>query len=177
MILAASLLLAIAFDLTFAFIQSKTHPVKYEEEIEKYSAEYNIPIYIVYAVIDVESNFEHEATSGKAYGLMQMTPSTFAWLTSNEHLGENLSVSELFDPDVNIRYGCYYLNYLREKFNNWDTVFAAYNGGEGNVSKWLSDARYSTDGKTLNKIPFKETRDYVKKVNKSKQYYRGKILF
>ena len=60
--------------------------------------------------------------------------------------------------------GCYYLSYLIEKYGNTDTALAAYNGGMGNVSKWLADKRYSLDGKTLYKIPYAETEKYVKRV-------------
>jgi soluble lytic murein transglycosylase len=147
--------------------------------VEKYSAEYNVPEYIIFAVIDVESDFDPMATSSaNACGLMQMTPKTFAWLTSSEHLGENLTSLDLYDPEINIRYGTYYLRYLFTRFHNWDTALAAYNAGEGNVSEWLEDSEYSDGDGTLKYIPFKETRNYVKKVNKSiedykKIYYRN----
>ena len=103
---------------------------------------------------------------------MQMMPSTFEWLTSSDHLDENLSPNDIFEPEVSIRYGTYYLRYLFEKFYNWDTVFAAYNGGEGNVAKWLKDKRYSDGKGNLTDIPFKETREYVKKVNRAMDYYK-----
>ncbi len=177
-IIAVALLLAILADLVLSLVESASHPIKYEAEVTKYADEYNIPVYIVYAIIDVESDFNPEASSGKAYGLMQMTPDTFEWLTSNAHLGENLAFSELYNPDVSIRYGCYYLRYLRERFDNWDTVLAAYNAGPTRVAnEWLKNPSYSSDGKTLKKIPFVETRNYVKKVNQAKRYYRSKILF
>ena len=102
-----------------------------------------------------------------------MTPKTFAWLTSSEHLGENLTPDELFDPEVSIRYGTYYLKYLFTRFHNWDTVLAAYNGGEGNVAKWLADDEYSNGDGTLKYIPFKETRNYVKKVNQAIDNYKN----
>ena len=76
-----------------------------------------------------------------------MLPSTFEWLTGDEHLGDHLPKRQLDTPEVSIRYGAYYLSYLYKKFNyNWDTTFAAYNGGEGNVAKWLKNPDYS-DGK------------------------------
>jgi soluble lytic murein transglycosylase len=133
--------------------------------VEKYSAEYNVPEYIIFAVIDVESDFDPMATSSaNACGLMQMTPKTFAWLTSSEHLGENLTSLDLYDPEINIRYGTYYLRYLFTRFHNWDTALAAYNAGHGRVSQWLKDERYSKDGATLYNIPIEETNNYVNKV-------------
>ncbi|MBP3369740.1 MAG: lytic transglycosylase domain-containing protein [Clostridia bacterium] len=169
-----SLALAVAINFVWGTVEKKLHPDEYRDIVEKYAAEYNIPAYIIFAVIETESGFDNEATSSAgAMGLMQMMPSTFEWLTSSDHLGENLSPNSLYDPEVSIRYGTYYLKYLFEKFYNWDTVFAAYNGGEGNVVKWLSDPEYSDGNGNLTYIPFKETRNYVKKVNKAKDYYKN----
>ena len=154
-------------------IDHKTHPEDYSDLVEKYSAEYNIPDYVIYAVIKVESNFDSSASSGEAHGLMQLTPATYKWITGDDHLGEDLPLTRIYDPDVNIRYGCYYLKYLLMRFNyNWDTAFAAYNGGEGNVSKWLEDERYSDGKGNLTKIPLKETKNYVNKINEAIDTYK-----
>lgn len=172
-IIIVSLAIAILADLGISLVEKSEYPVKYEQHIEKYCSEYNIPEYIVLAVIKVESDFEPTATSSAgALGLMQMMPSTFKWLTSSEHLAEYLSPASLYEPSVSIRYGCYYLKYLFEKFHNWDTVLAAYNGGEGNVAKWLADDEYSDGKGNLVNIPFKETRNYVKKVNNAIDFYK-----
>ena len=173
-VLIISFGLAFALDGLFKQIEKKLYPTEYREIVEKYAAEYNVPAYIIFAVIDVESNFKSDATSSAgAQGLMQMLPSTFEWLTSSDHLGENLSPDDLYDPEVSIRYGVYYLRYLFEKFYSWDNVFAAYNGGEGNVAKWLAGREYSDGEGNLTKIPFKETREYVKKVNRTAKYYKN----
>lgn len=66
--------------------------------------------------------------------------------------------------------GCWYLNDLFKEFKNRDLVLAAYNGGRGNVQNWLVDSRYSANGELIN-IPFKETQDYVKKVNNDLEVY------
>ena len=173
LIVAVALLLSWGLDALASLAEKQMHPTDFEEYVNKYSAEYNVPTYVIFAVIDVESNFRPYSTSDVgARGLMQMLPSTFEWLTSAEHLGEDLSSDELYEPEVSIRYGTYYLSYLFEKFHDWDTVFAAYNAGEGNVAKWLEDDEYSSGGK-LTHIPFKETRSYLKKVNKAIDYYKN----
>ncbi len=152
----------------------KENSINYTALIERYSAEYSIPKNLVFAVIKVESGFDPTAESSVgALGLMQMMPSTFEWLTGEEHLGEHLSVNCLTDPEVSIRYGTYYLRYLYLKFENWDTVLAAYNGGEGNVAKWLADPEYSDGNGNLTYIPFEETRNYVKKVNDAMAKYEN----
>ena len=174
LIIAISFLAAFAIDGIFRGIEKLQRPDEHREIVEKYAEEYNIPAYIIFAIIDTESGFDEDATSrAGAMGLMQMMPSTFEWLTSADHLGENLIPESLYEADVSIRYGTYYLRYLFEKFYNWDTVFAAYNAGEGNVAQWLQSSEYSDGKGNLTDIPFEETRKYVKKVNKSIDYYKN----
>lgn len=168
--LIVGILIGIAWDLYERFVM----PDKYQAIVSKYSELYDIPKEIIFSVIKVESNFQISAKShAGALGLMQMLPSTFEWLTGEDHLDENLLTVSLYDPEVNIRYGTYYLRYLKNKFEDWDTVLAAYNAGEGNVIKWLDNEKYSSDGKTLTQIPVKETRNYVKKVNNEIAIYRN----
>ena len=167
LIIVLSLTVGIGADLIWTKIDETTHPRDYADLVTKYAVEYNIPEYVIYAVIKTESDFEANALSeAGAMGLMQMMPATFEWLTGDEHLDEHLDVSSLNTPDVSIRYGSYYLLYLFRRFDhNWNTVFAAYNGGEGNVAEWLENPEYSDGQGNLTYIPFKETRNYVKKVN------------
>ena len=68
--------------------------------------------------------------------------------------------------------GCWYIKRLLIQYNNVDTALAAYNAGSGNVSKWLKNEEYSKDGENLIIIPFKETREYVKKVSKARIQYK-----
>ena len=88
------------------------------------------------------------------------------------YMGLKESDYEIFSIDTNIRYGCYYLRYLIDKFKVEKTALSAYNAGEGNVLSWLKNNKYSIDGKSLNTIPFKETEEYIKKVYKSYDKYR-----
>ena len=174
LIILFAFLLATLADMGITLVEKKLHPLKYEEYVERYASEYNVPEYIIYAVINVESEFDPEAVSYVgAMGLMQMMPDTFTWLSSAEHLGENLSVTALYDPETSIRYGVYYLRYLFRKFHDWTNVYAAYNGGEGNVAKWLADSEYSDGKGNLTHIPFKETRKYVKKVTRQAEFYKN----
>jgi len=173
-ILVASILLGFLVDLIWDGAEKHSHPDDHMQYVRQYAYEYNIPETVILAVIKVESDFDPlaESTMG-ARGLMQMLPSTFEWLTSDEHLGEHLHKDELFDPEVSIRYGTYYLNYLYQKFDrNMDTALAAYNGGEGNVAKWLADESYSDGNGNLTNIPFEETANYVKKVNREIETYK-----
>jgi len=128
--------------------------------------EYNVPEAVIYAVIKVESDFDPVAeSSAGAIGLMQLMPSTFEDLTVN-FLKENLDKHAIYVPEINIKYGTYYLSYLYQYFDckSWDIAFAAYNGGMGNVQKWLADPELSDENGNLTNIPFEETENYVKKV-------------
>lgn len=177
LIVCISLGLGIAVNEIWNYIERKTHPKSYAEIISAASVEFDVPEYIIYATIKVESNFDPEAeSSAGARGLMQMLPSTFEWLTK-DHLREDLPFpkKQLTDPEVSIRYGTYYLSYLYKKFDyNWNTAFAAYNGGEGNVAKWLKDPKYSDGDGNLVAFPkeFKETENYVKKIHNAIETYR-----
>ena len=129
------------------------YPYKYAEYINKYSEEYKLDPYLVLAVIKTESNFDKTAVSKKdAKGLMQIMDTTGEWVAKELNINYFMP-SMLFDPDINIKMGCWYLKNLQGEFNNnLDLVLAAYNGGSGNVNKWLSFEEYSSDGENLDYI-------------------------
>jgi soluble lytic murein transglycosylase len=162
-----SIILGIIINAVRNYIEIKNNPTTYNEIVKKYSLEYGVPERVIFATIKTESSFRSDAVSSAgAMGLMQMMPSTFEWLTSDEHLDESLPKDALFDPEVSIRYGTYYLSYLAKKFDyDWTVVSAAYNAGEGRVLAWLESGEYTDDNGDLIKIPIKETKAYVKKIN------------
>lgn len=169
LILAAIvILLAIAAS---RYALERVLPIEYEEYIESYAAEYGLDKYLVMGVIRAESGFDHEAHSGVARGLMQITDKTAEWIA--ERLGIPYYEDMVEQPELNIRMGCYYLSYLSRTYQNTKTALAAYNAGPGNVSLWLDDERYSGDGTTLYEIPFEETRKYVERVRKLTFLYRA----
>lgn len=148
------------------------YSIQYENHIMVYSQRYDVEPHLVAAVIRAESNFKQDAISHKdASGLMQIMPETALWIAKSMKL-KNFEVEQSYDPEINIAMGCWYLNYLKNEFDgNIDLVLAAYNGGPGNVQKWLKDSKYSNDGKTLDNIPFEETDKYVKKVKTNYNIY------
>lgn len=174
-IIVASVAIGFIYDAVMNRAEAKDYPREYSEYVEKWAKEYGVPEYIVYSVIKAESDFDPDTvSSADAVGLMQIraaeSSNTFEYIAGM--VGDKYDPSLHFDPNTNIKYGTYYLSYLYSRFDNWSTVFAAYNGGEGNVSKWLKDPTCSLDGKTLYRIPFTETKDYVKKVNGYCKAYR-----
>lgn len=147
------------------------YPIRYTSQVERYAAENGLDQYLVYGVIKAESNFIHDAHSGVAVGLMQITEDTGAWIANKMQL-KNYQAADLTDPAKNIKMGCFYLKYLIDYYDDLDLALAAYNAGMGNVNKWLADGAHSKDGKTLHNIPFKETREYVERVKKYTEIYR-----
>lgn len=148
-------------------------PVKYADQILKYSEKYDLEPGLVCAIINTESGFDPTAESHKgARGLMQLMPATIDWVVENMGI-ENFSYADIEDPDVNIDIGCWVLNFLAKQFNNNpELMAAAYNAGSGNVTKWLGDTKYSSDGEYLDYIPYKETENYVKKVILYEKVYK-----
>lgn len=168
------LLLAVGAGFLYNFIieqyERTTHPQDYREFVEGYASFYSVPSDIVYAVIKTESSFDQNAVSSKgAVGLMQITPDTFTWLMSKT--GEMLKEDALYSPQVNIKYGVYFLSYLYGEFNSWDIVYAAYNAGMARVKGWLTDPGVSENGRLMY-IPFEETEKYVALVGRTVETYR-----
>ncbi len=148
-------------------------PIKYADQILKYSEKYDLEPGLVCAIINTESRFQTDAESHKgARGLMQLMPDTVDWAVQNMDI-ENFSYDNIEDPDVNIEIGCWVLNYLSKQLNgNYELMAAAYNAGIGNVKKWLGNTDYSSDGEYLDYIPYGETAAYVKKVIAYEKIYR-----
>ena len=152
---------------------SYKYKMPYQEYVTKYAKQYEIDQYLVYAVMKSESSFIETAVSHKeAMGLMQLTEETGLWAAGKMGLSIQ-SKEELFEPENNIKIGTWYLRHLLDTFdNNLTNALAAYNAGPGNVNNWLSNTKYSKDGKTLDKIPFSDTRHYVDKVYRYYNRYK-----
>lgn len=152
------------------------YPLKYKQTVIRYAKQNEIESALVFAVIKTESSFREKVVSKKgAVGLMQILPSTAEYVA--KLLGEENF--DLKDATTNIRYGCKYIRYLLDRFSVVKTAICAYNAGEGKVEKWLKDKKYSSDGVNLEYIPYKETSEYLEKIEKSFIKYKklyGKIL-
>lgn len=148
---------------------TKAYPLKYKNEICYYADNYDLDRALVLSVVKVESGFDKNAVSGAgAIGLMQITEKT------GEYIASKLGVLDydLTNVKDNLNFGCFYLKYLLTKFSDIQTALIAYNAGEGRVVKWLKDSKFSDDGIRLKTIPYKETRDYITKINKNFSKYK-----
>ena len=158
-------------DFLITCFEKQAYPREYAEYVEAYAEQYGVPETMIFAVIRTESGFDSGAVShAGAVGLMQIMPDTFAWLT-NEMLFDHLDAGMLYDPETNIKYGTYYLSRLYDRYGDWALALAAYNGGQGNVDEWLEDPAYADGEGGLKEIPFRETRQYVKKALKARDVY------
>jgi len=149
-----------------------SYPRGYWRYVEKYAKQYDLDPHLVYAVIREESRFKSRALSrSRAHGLMQIIPSTGRRISRD--LGLSYSRWKMYTPRVNIRMGTYYLASLIKRFNgNVSLALAGYNGGPVRVKKWLKKYPEFDLDEFVEDIPFRETRNYVKKVMKSYYGYK-----
>jgi soluble lytic murein transglycosylase len=146
-------------------LEEVTLPLQHEDIIRQQAAEKDVPADLIAAVIYNESRFRDQTSHAGARGLMQITPSTAKVIESLSG-GQTFKFEDLSDPDINIRYGTFYLHYLIEKFgDNEIAALAAYNAGETNVAAW------GGSNLSLDDIQFPETRVYVENVLEKRDEY------
>lgn len=169
----AIIILALLALVGYPYAKKLAYPLKYEAYITEYAEANGLDPYLVCGVIHTESHFDIEAESRVgAVGLMQIMPDTGEWIAKKMSM-KDCSEAKLKDPETNIRMGCWYLKYLMDRFDGDMTlVLAGYNAGPNRVTQWLEDEKYSQDGK-LTDIPYRETEEYVKKVENAKEMYRS----
>lgn len=126
------------------------------------AAEEQISPSLLEAVILTESKFDEKAVSHVgAVGMMQLMPDTANWISEQSGLPSD----NLASPEQNIPLGAWYLNYLLEKYHNNEVLaLAAYNAGRGNVDEWVEKNHWPEGFSEIEKIPFPETREFVKSV-------------
>ncbi len=147
-------------------ITEVTLPLRHDSVIREQAARFDLDAALIAAVINAESGFADQTSSAGARGLMQITPDT---ANTIERLsgGETFTYDDLADPELNIRYGSYYLNHLFDLYGgNEVAALAAYNGGPGNVDVWGGAELEVED------IEFPETHAYVEQVLEKREQYR-----
>ena len=152
----------------------RNYPVAYADLIAANAEEFGLDPYLVLAVMRCESSFDPEAVSNRgAKGLMQIMPDTGSWIAHKLDLDDSYEESMLFDPAVNIRFGCWYLRFVGGRFDgNVKCMVAAYNAGHKTVENWLEDPAYGSGG-TLLTIPYESTAAYYERVTTSLDRYRA----
>jgi soluble lytic murein transglycosylase len=145
------------------FVERRIYPLHYGSIIRSHSEHYRLEPALLAAVVYQESRFKPDARSSSgAIGLMQLLPDTAKGIAIHTG-GSGFVVADLYDPELNIRYGSWYLRHLLDKYGDERTALAAYNAGQRNVDRWRAEH---------GGIEFAETRAYVTSVEKLKAIYR-----
>jgi len=144
------------------FVQRIRYPLRYEQVVTAHARTYGLDPALLAAVIYTESKFDARARSDAgAIGLMQLLPETAQGIAVRTG-GAAFVVDDLYEPELNVRYGSWYLRNLLRRYGDERTALAAYHAGQGNVDRW----RRQGVG-----IQFPETRAYVDKVERVKRVY------
>ena len=154
------------------FQRKYLYPYDYQDTINFYADRYEVDRNLVASVILAESKFRQDATSVHgARGLMQIMPETASWIATQIE-DDSFSVDKLYNVNMNIKYGTWYLSELQTEFEGNEVLaLATYNAGRGNVYEWMEKYHWGIDFKDYTKIPFPETREYVKRVLENKKHY------
>ncbi len=138
------------------------YPLRYEQIVRGHAKNYDLDPALVAAVIYQESKFHADAKSSSgAIGLMQLRPETAEGIAIRTG-GARFRVSDLYNPEINVRYGSWYLRHLLDKYGDEKDALAAYNAGQRNVDEWRAEGK---------DIQFPETRAYVDRVEHLKHVY------
>jgi soluble lytic murein transglycosylase len=133
------------------------YPLRYEHIVRGHAENYRLDPALVAAVIYQESKFRADARSDSgAVGLMQLLPDTAKGIAARTG-GSQFEVDDLYDPEINVRYGSWYLRHLIDKYGTEERALAAYNGGQGNLDRG---------------VVYPETRHYVDRVLELRGIYR-----
>jgi soluble lytic murein transglycosylase len=147
-----------------------SHPYRYQELIETQAQLNNLHPAFIAAIVLNESSFNPQAESSVgARGLMQMMPDTAEWVHGKIAEGEEYSFDSMYDPTVNVRYACWYMRFLSERFRGDPVlVAAAFHAGQGTVQNWLNDSRYSEED-----MMDGPTKSYASRVLNAYAVYKG----
>lgn len=150
------------------------YPQGYWSVVTEYAERYGLDPYLVASVMREESWFNKQAVSRSgARGVMQLMPFTARWVSKQLKYAYN-DDENLFDAEININFGAWYLSYLKKRFNgNTVLMIAGYNAGPEAVTKWVNGNSSMETDEFIEAIPYNETRAYVKRVLRSyAEYHR-----
>lgn len=154
-------------------VKEITLPLRHDDIIRQQAAEKGVDASLIAAVIYTESRFRDQTSPVGAKGLMQLMPETADYI-AHKSGGTRFERADLATPQINIAYGTWYLRYLLDKYKgNTILTLAAYNGGEGKVDEWRTNAAARGEKfRVASHVPFPETREYVTRVLDARRDYR-----
>ena len=148
-------------------------PIQYSQVIAVHAAKNKVDPNLILGIIRQESAFDETAhSSANARGLMQLLPSTGRVLARQIGV-PRYNLRKLIVPDTNIALGTRYLALLLKRFDNSEErALAAYNAGDNRVEAWIRSFGILDMAEFIERIPFSETRAYIKQVLTNRAYYR-----
>ena len=148
-------------------------PIHHYSIIDALAIEYRLDPYLIWSTIREESHFnQYSESRAGARGLMQIILSTGEWIAQRVNY-KDFEYDLLFEPEVNIHFGCWYLNYLQEKFNkNIYLMISGYNAGPGITDRWIENIDLNDIDSFVENIPYQETTEHIKKVVRSYMIYQ-----
>src|SRR5437763_16336558 len=124
---------------TPAWFDRLRYPLRYGDVVREHARNYHLKPALLAAVIYQESKFRPDVRSSSgAVGLMQLLPATAKGIAIHTG-GARFRVDDLSDPEINVRYGAWYLRHLLDRYGNEETALAAYNAGQKNVDRWIRE--------------------------------------
>ena len=143
------------------------YPLAFKDDVARSAAASAVPESLLYAIMRTESNYLPSALSPVgAVGLMQIMPATAESISKGDS-------ARLTTPELNIRLGARHLKDLLAMYDrNIPLAAAAYNAGAGNVKRWQKGLGTLPQDEFIESIPFRETREYVKKVVSAMELYQ-----
>ena len=158
--LVASTILIVAVAASFTYLrtgeppwfQRLRYPLRYEQIVRGHASNYRLDPALLAAVIYQESKFEADAKSeAGAIGLMQLQPETARGIAIRTG-GSRFQTSDLYTPEINVRYGSWYLRHLLNKYDDEKLALAAYNAGPTAVERFGGVPPYRETNRFVSKV-------------------------
>ena len=181
--------IALAHEMGFAHVQLQAAHAANDPDLKaaaypvmryKPSDGWQVDPALIHAIVRQESKFEMRVTSSSdARGLMQVLPSTAAGTMKDTTLDNPGTKAKLFDPSFNLSVGQRYVQKMYsfvEPDGNLFQLVVSYNGGPGNLQKWLKEVEHRGDPLLfIESIPSRETRGYVERVVANYWIYQDRL--
>ena len=176
-ILGVIFVIALTLGIYFLVRQSNkyVYPVKFYSFVEKYSTKVDIDKNLIYGIINTESGFDENALSNVgARGLMQIMPDTFDWIKFKMNDERDITFDDMYNPETNIQYGVFLIDYLYERFGDIELAIAGYHAVIGKVDSWIENNELEKVDGSYQIFPSDVTGHYVDKVMDAYSFYSNK---
>ena len=164
----------VAQDIGLPQANTLSFPRGYKDIVASYAKKYGVDEFLIYSIIREESRFQKDVVSpADAVGLMQLIPPTAKTVAGQ--IGINGFTTEMLTiPRINIEMGIFYLKQVLDEFNgDVELALASYNAGPNRAADWKTEFYGLDKDEFIEEIPFKETRNYIRRILRSYGAYRA----